>query len=104
MATETRKSGIDVVGDVAAWGAHFCLFYETKEDLLETLISYCKSGVGKRGVLPLDRSRALHDRRSEGRPERRGCPTSIDTLRALVWRWRQPETFFCRVADSMASD
>lgn len=30
MATETRKTGIDVVGDVAAWGAHFCLFYETK--------------------------------------------------------------------------
>ena len=45
MATETQKTGIDVVGDVAAWGAHFCLFYETKEDLLETLISYCKSGL-----------------------------------------------------------
>jgi len=45
METETRKTGIDVVGDVAAWGAHFCLFYETKEDLLETLISYCKSGL-----------------------------------------------------------
>ena len=26
-------------------GAHFCLFYETKEDLLEALISYCKSGL-----------------------------------------------------------
>ena len=45
MATQTQKTGIDVVGDVAAWGAHFCLFYETKEDLLETLISYCKSGL-----------------------------------------------------------
>jgi len=45
METETRKTGIDVVGDVAAWGAHFCLFYETKEDLLDTLISYCKSGL-----------------------------------------------------------
>jgi len=45
MATETQKTGIDVVGDVAAWGAHFCLFYETKEDLLDTLISYCKSGL-----------------------------------------------------------
>src|SRR6266699_6307328 len=45
MATEMRKTGIDVVGDVAAWGAHFCLFYETKEDLLDTLISYCKSGL-----------------------------------------------------------
>ena len=45
MATETRKTGIDAVGDVVAWGAHFCLFYETKEDLLEALISYCKSGL-----------------------------------------------------------
>src|SRR2546428_4964413 len=45
MTTETRKTGIDVVGDMVAWGAHFCLFYETKEDLLDTLISYCKSGL-----------------------------------------------------------
>jgi C4-dicarboxylate-specific signal transduction histidine kinase len=45
MATEMRKTGIDVVGDMVAWGAHFCLFYETKADLLDTLISYCKSGL-----------------------------------------------------------
>ena len=45
MSTAMRKAGIDVVGDVAAWGAHFCLFYETKQDLLDTLISYCKSGL-----------------------------------------------------------
>src|SRR5467141_2159146 len=45
MATEMRKTGIDVVGDMVAWGAHFCFFYETKEDLLDTLIAYCKSGL-----------------------------------------------------------
>ena len=45
MSTAMRKAGIDAVGDVAAWGAHFCLFYETKQDLLDTLISYCKSGL-----------------------------------------------------------
>jgi C4-dicarboxylate-specific signal transduction histidine kinase len=45
MATETRKTGIDVVGDMVAWGAHFCFFYETREDLVDTLISYCKSGL-----------------------------------------------------------
>src|SRR5258708_3430779 len=45
MASEPRRASVDVVGDVAAWGAHFCLFYETKEDLLDTLISYCKSGL-----------------------------------------------------------
>src|SRR5258706_13935416 len=44
MASETRKTGIDVVGDMP-WGTHFCLFYETKEDLLDTLISYCKTGL-----------------------------------------------------------
>src|SRR5438093_3082134 len=45
MATETRTNGIDVVGDMVAWGAHFCFFYETREDLVDTLISYCKSGL-----------------------------------------------------------
>src|SRR5258706_4758711 len=44
MASETRKTGIDVVGDMP-WGTHFCLFYETKRDLLDTMISYCKTGL-----------------------------------------------------------
>jgi C4-dicarboxylate-specific signal transduction histidine kinase len=44
---ETLNTGIDVVGDMVAWGAHFCLFYETKDDLLDTLVSYCKSGLGR---------------------------------------------------------
>jgi C4-dicarboxylate-specific signal transduction histidine kinase len=44
MATAMRKTGVDVVGDVP-WGTHFCLFYETKVDLLETLVSYCKAGL-----------------------------------------------------------
>ena len=48
MEAETRKATVDVVGDVAAWGAHFCLFYETKQDLLDTLISYCKSRLNRR--------------------------------------------------------
>src|ERR1700676_435728 len=39
-----RKTGVDAVGDVP-WGTHFCLFYETKADLLETLVSYCKAGL-----------------------------------------------------------
>jgi len=44
MTTETRKTGIDVVGDMP-WGTHVCLFYETKEDLLDTLVSHCKAGL-----------------------------------------------------------
>ena len=39
-----RTSGVDVVGDIP-WGTHFCLFYETKADLLETLVSYCGAGL-----------------------------------------------------------
>jgi PAS domain S-box-containing protein len=44
MRPEMRKTGVDVVGDMP-WGTHFCLFYETREDLLETLVSYCKAGL-----------------------------------------------------------
>src|ERR1700738_4527734 len=44
MATEMRNTGVDVVGDIP-WGTHFCLFYETKADLPETLVSYCKAGL-----------------------------------------------------------
>jgi transcriptional regulator with XRE-family HTH domain len=44
IATETPKSGIDIVGDMP-WGTHFCLFYDTKEDLLDTLSAYCKAGL-----------------------------------------------------------
>jgi len=44
MTTEMRKTGVDVVGDMP-WGTHFCLFYETTADLLETLVSYCKAGL-----------------------------------------------------------
>jgi C4-dicarboxylate-specific signal transduction histidine kinase len=44
MSTEMRKTGVDVVGDMP-WGTHFCLFYETRMDLLETTVSYCKAGL-----------------------------------------------------------
>src|SRR5258705_10642142 len=44
MTTEMRKTGVEVVGDMP-WGTHFCLFYETTADLLETLVSYCKAGL-----------------------------------------------------------
>src|SRR6266446_10730905 len=44
MTTEMRKTGMDVIGDIA-WGTHCCLFYETKADLLDTLVPYCKAGL-----------------------------------------------------------
>jgi len=44
MAAAVRNTGVDVVGHLP-WGTHFCLFYETREDLLETLVPYCKAGL-----------------------------------------------------------
>ena len=43
-ASELRETGISVIGDVR-WGTHFCCFYETKEDLLETLVAYFRVGL-----------------------------------------------------------
>src|SRR3977135_600032 len=48
---QLRKTGIGVVGDVP-WGSHFFMFYETKEDLLDTLVPYFKAGL-ERGELCL---------------------------------------------------
>src|SRR5262249_7518598 len=39
-----RKSGLSLFGDLP-WGSHFCLFYETKQDLLDTVIPYLKAGL-----------------------------------------------------------
>jgi len=44
MAPELRKTGISIVGDVP-WGTHFCSFYETKQDLLDILIPFFKTGL-----------------------------------------------------------
>lgn len=41
---ELRKTGIDILGDML-WGAHFCLFYETKQDLIATLVPYFRAGL-----------------------------------------------------------
>jgi PAS domain S-box-containing protein len=39
-----RKSGIALLGEIP-WGSHFCNFYETKQDLLDTLVPYFKTGL-----------------------------------------------------------
>jgi hypothetical protein len=41
---EKRKSGISLVGDLP-WGTHFCQFYRTRKDLLDTLVPYFKAGL-----------------------------------------------------------
>jgi PAS domain S-box-containing protein len=44
MAGGLRKTGIGLVGDVP-WGSHFCAFYETKQDLFDTLLPYHQAGL-----------------------------------------------------------
>ncbi|HMH34981.1 MAG TPA: MEDS domain-containing protein [Puia sp.] len=39
-----RKTGIDVLGDIP-WGSHFCYFYQTTQDLLDTLVPYFVAGL-----------------------------------------------------------
>jgi signal transduction histidine kinase len=41
---ELRKTGISPVGDVP-WGTHFCQFFETKQDLLDILVPYFRTGL-----------------------------------------------------------
>src|SRR3972149_357734 len=43
-ATEKRKSGIALIGDLP-WGTHFCQFYKTKKDLLDVLVPYFRAGL-----------------------------------------------------------
>jgi hypothetical protein len=44
MNTKLRSSGIEGVGDMS-WGTHFCMFYPTRDDLLDILIPYFKVGL-----------------------------------------------------------
>ena len=40
----TSHSGIGAVGDLA-WGTHFCQFYRTRQDLVDTLVPYLHAGL-----------------------------------------------------------
>ena len=44
MEEEIRKSGLAMIGDIR-WGAHFCQFYQTKQDLLDILVPYFQAGL-----------------------------------------------------------
>jgi signal transduction histidine kinase len=41
-----RRTGLDVLGD-RPWGSHFCMFFETKADLLEILVPYFLAGLAQ---------------------------------------------------------
>jgi len=44
MTIALRNTGIEPVGEMP-WGTHFCHFYETRDDLLETLLPFFKAGL-----------------------------------------------------------
>ena len=44
MEKTIRKTGIEIIGDTS-WGAHFCMFYDTKQDLIDILVPYFKTGL-----------------------------------------------------------
>ena len=39
-----RDTGLEAVGEVP-WGSHFCVFYETKKDLLDIVVPFFKAGL-----------------------------------------------------------
>jgi len=44
MSTSLRNTGVNVLGEMP-WGAHVCMFYESKDDLLDTVIPFFKAGL-----------------------------------------------------------
>ena len=44
MSITSRNTGIGVLNDLP-WGTHFCLFYDTVEDLLDILVPFFKAGL-----------------------------------------------------------
>jgi DNA-binding CsgD family transcriptional regulator len=44
MTGPAREIGLDILSGLL-WGTHFCLFHETKEDLLDTVIPYFRTGL-----------------------------------------------------------
>jgi DNA-binding CsgD family transcriptional regulator len=44
MTTPFRKTGLPILGEMS-WGSHCCHFFETRRDLLDTLLPYFKVGL-----------------------------------------------------------
>jgi signal transduction histidine kinase len=44
LTLSPRESGMDIVGEIQ-WGAHFSLFYDTDQDLLDVLVPFLEAGI-----------------------------------------------------------
>jgi PAS domain S-box-containing protein len=59
MDKKIRKTGIDIIGNVP-WGAHFCQFYQSKQDLLDILVPYFEAGLANNEFCMWITSEPLH--------------------------------------------
>ena len=86
-----RKSGLSILGDMP-WGSHFCLFYETRQDLLDTVIPYFQAGLDMREFCmwavsgPLNEGEALSALR-QAMPcfDRHLAAGSIEIISGAAW-------------------
>jgi PAS domain S-box-containing protein len=60
MVTRLGKTGIGIV-DSLPWGTHLCQFYETKQDLLDVLVPYFKTGLENNELCVWITSRPLEE-------------------------------------------
>ena len=64
-----RPSGIEIIGNFP-WGSHFCQFYRTKQDLLDILVPYFKSGLENGELCVWVTSEFLDDDTAKGAMEK----------------------------------
>ncbi|HEX9389032.1 MAG TPA: MEDS domain-containing protein [Anaerolineales bacterium] len=64
MGPKAGSSEFEEIANIA-WGSHFCLFYETQDDLLDTVIPFFQQGLENREYCLL--VSALPMRMEEGR-------------------------------------
>lgn len=91
MRSAARDSGIHPVGEVG-WGTHICMFYETKEDLLDASVTYLRAGLQSNEycvwaisnpITEDDARNAMHDRIPEF--ERYEDAGSIELIPGRNW-------------------
>ena len=79
MNEKMRKSGINIIGDLP-WGAHFCQFYQTKEDLTDILVPFFKAGLENNEFCMWVTSQALEAKRQKKPLER------LFLILMFIWR------------------
>src|SRR3984893_12713393 len=89
MSTALRNTGLSILGKVP-WGTHLCLFQETKDDLLETLMPYFKAGLESNEFCIWAVSEPLTEEEarialSREPPAERRLETSVEILAGHQW-------------------